>query len=74
MMHGSEGGFKTQKTQKSYMVSGRTRLGRRKKEKREKEEERKEGKKKKERREKVFYFVCIVSFVVFKHKRELYQC
>ena len=22
----------------------------------------------------VFYCVCIVSFVVFKHKRELYQC
>ena len=41
-------------------------LGGRKKEKKRK--------KKKERNQIVFYFVCIVSFVDFKHKRELYQC
>ena len=41
-------------------------LGGRKKEKKRK--------KKKERNQIVFYFVCIVSFVGFKHKRELYQC
>ena len=52
------------------LFEGPTSEGGRKK-KKEKEEERKEGLKKKKRRETVFYFVCIVSFIVFKHKREL---